>query len=79
MPEPNSYLLNFSSILNYSISQLHNFIFALKISDDEESPIAMGTFCHYWLARNAIASTSKRIDRRFSEPNKQNIANIVKI
>ena len=48
-----------------------NFIFALKISSDEEFFIAMGTFCHNWLTRNAIASTPKCIDRGFSEPNNQ--------
>ena len=52
-------------------SQLHNFILALKISSDEESSIAMGTFCHNWLARNTITTTPKLTHRRFSEPNKQ--------
>ena len=32
--------------LHGKLSQLHNFIFALKNSKDEESFIATGTFCH---------------------------------
>ena len=37
------------------------------ISSDEEPFIAMGTFCHNWLAQNAIASTPKYTDRGFSD------------
>ena len=51
--------------------QFYNFIFALKISSDEESFIAMGIFFYNSLARNAIAPTPKRTDPGFSEPSKR--------
>ena len=62
---PNSLLTNISYIyptfatnllyrLHGQSSHLHNFIFAFKISSDEESFIAMGTLCHNWLAWSAI-------------------------
>ena len=38
--------INFLHKLHGQPSQLHNFIFALQIPSDEESFIAMGTFCH---------------------------------
>ena len=38
--------INLLHKLHGQSSQLHNCIFALKISSDEESFIAMGTFCH---------------------------------
>ena len=38
--------VNFLHRLHGQSSQLHNFIFAFKISSDEESFIAMGTFCY---------------------------------
>ena len=48
--------INLLQSLHGHSSQLHNFVFALKISIDEESIIAVGTFCHNWLARNAFIS-----------------------
>ena len=59
--------INLLHRLHGQSSQLHNFIFALKISNNEESFITMCTFCHNWLAQNAIASTPKRTDHGFSE------------
>ena len=38
--------INFIQRLHGQSPQLHNFIFALKVSNDEEPFIAMGTFCH---------------------------------
>ena len=38
--------INLLHRLHAQSCQLHNFTLALKISSDEESFIAMGTFCH---------------------------------
>ena len=38
--------INLVHKLHVQSPQLHYFTFALKISSDEESFIAMGTFCH---------------------------------
>ena len=59
-------VINLSRMLHGQSLQLHNFIFALKISF-----IAMSTFCYNLLARNTIVSTPKRTDRGFSQPNKR--------
>ena len=40
-------------------------------SSDDESFIAVGTFCHNGLAQNAIVSTPKHSDHGFSGPSKQ--------
>ena len=62
-------VINILHRLHRQPSQLHYFIFALKISSDEQSFIAMDTFCCNSLARSAIASIAKRTDRGISEPN----------
>ena len=62
--------INFWQRLNLQSSQFHNFVFDLKICSDEKPFVYKDTFCHNWLAGNVIASTSKRIDREFSEPTK---------